>query len=295
MDTKTVKGRNTIRKGGTLTGANGQTSRFIKRWRFDPKAGTLLARLEESYMNGLDAVDRIEERTRSNAANGKFTREGARDDALTFALSDLIPSLHRARMTIKRAKAEVAERKAKLKVEGPDKTDIAAAFRRMEIRTYLRDMDAAEQPKYFAQYGDNLPREIAHAVIELPAEYSGVHKTTHDLLTQRALTALHGSEISDLSELEEAIAAAESAVETGRDEVRLEVGGIDQQKWDELAAPIEARHAAPWLRRRGAEVHVVDLEKKIERPPSQEELAIGIFANTHDEYLNQQRTVPAAA
>jgi hypothetical protein len=295
MTTQVLKGRNTIRRGGSVSGATGQTSRFIQRWRFDPMPDTTLARLESAYMASLDAVDRIEERTRSNAANGKLTPEGVRDDALKFALAEIIPSLHRARMTIKRAKAEIAERRAKLKVEGPDKSDVAAAFRRMEVRTHLRDMDAATQSEYFARYGDSLPTEILQAVTELPAEYSGVPKSRHDLLTKRALTALHGSELADIAELEEAIDAAETVVETGRDEVRLEVGGIDKQRWDELAAPVEARHAAPWLRRRGNEVRVVDLERRIERPLNPDELAIGIFANSYDEYLREQKTLTPAA
>ena len=71
----------------------------------------------------------------------------------------------------------------------------------------------------------------------------------------------------------------------------MEIGGIDKQKWDELAAKIEARHAAPWLRRRGGEVHVVDLARGVERPnPTADELKFGIFANTHDEYLRAQTT-----
>lgn len=295
MDMRTPKGRNTIRKNGSLTGATGQTSRLIKRWRFSPKPNTLLARLEAAYMSGLDAVDRIEERTRSNTTSGKFTREGARDDVLNHALNNLIPDLHKARMTIKRAKAEIAERRSKLKVEGPDKADIAAAFRRMEIRTFLREMKDAEQPEFFAKHSDNLPAEVVAAVLEMPPGFSGVPPERYEWLTQRALAERHGPEIAETAELDEAIAAAESAVETGRDEVRLEVGGIDKQKWDELAAPIEARHAAPWLRRRGAEVHVVDLERRVERPPTDEELATGIFANTHDEYLREQKTLPAVA
>jgi transcriptional regulator with XRE-family HTH domain len=114
-------------------------------------------------------------------------------------------------------------------------------------------------------------------------------------VAKHALTARHGPEIAETAELEEAIAVAESVIEIARDELRLEVGGIDPRKFDELAAPIEARHAAPWLRRRGAEVHVVDLEKRVERQPTAEELATGIFANTHDEYLKEQTTVPAVA
>jgi hypothetical protein len=295
MDIQTLKGRNTIRKNGSVTGATGQTSRMIKRWRFSPEPNTLLARLEAAYMSGLDAVDRIEVRAANNKTSGKFTREGSRDDVLNYALNSLIPDLHKARMAIKRAKAEVTERKSKLKIEGPDPTDIAAAFRRMEVRTFLREMKSEERVKYFLSHGDNLPADVAMAVLELPPEYSAVTTTQHELLAQHALALHHGPEITETAELEEAIAAAESTVETGRDEVRLEVGGIDKQKFDELAAPIEARHAAPWLRRRGAEVHVVDLERRVERPPTDEELATGIFANTHDEYVREQATMPAVA
>jgi hypothetical protein len=268
---------------------------MIKRWRFNPEPNTLLARLEAAYMSGLDAVDRIEERTRSNKTSGKFTREGARDDVLNYALSSLIPGLHKARLTIKRAKAEVAERKSKLKIEGPDPSDIAAAFRRMEIRTRLREMKDGEQREYFAKHGDNLPSEVAAAVLELPPEYSGVMKPEHERIAQQALAARHGTEIGEIAEIEEAISAAESTIEIGRDELRLEVGGIDKQKWDELAAPIETKHSAPWLRRRGTEVHVVDLEKRVERKPNDEELSAGIFAETLDEYLKEQTTVPTVA
>ena len=293
MDTKTLKGRNYIRKNGSVMGATGQTSRMIKRWSFDPKPDTTLARLEAAYMSGLDAIDRMEARVASNKAGGKFTREGARGDALNYALNSLIPDLHKARMTIKRAKSEVAERKSKLKIGGPDPSDVAAAFRRMEIRTRLREMKSDEQREYFAKYGDSLPSEIAAAVLELPPEYSGVMAPEHERVAQRALASRHGAEMAELSQLEEAVGVAEMVVELSRDELRLEVGGIDKQKWDELAAPIEARHSAPWLRRRGAEVHVVDLERRIERKPTDEELLItGIFANTHDEYLREQTTVP---
>ena len=56
----------------------------------------------------------------------------------------------------------------------------------------------------------------------------------------------HGLEIAEIADLEEAIAAAESAVETGRDKVRLEAGALDERKFNELAAPIEAKNDAPW-------------------------------------------------
>ena len=67
-------------------------------------------------------------------------------DTLKFALGDIVPVLHQARTTIKKAKAEVAERKSKLKVEGPDKSDIASALRRMEIRNFP-PVDEGRRPK----------------------------------------------------------------------------------------------------------------------------------------------------
>ena len=101
---KIPKGRTTIRKSGSLTGLHGQRSRAIRLWPFDAKPNTTFARLETAYMSGLNAVDQIEEHTRSTTASGRFTPQGVKDDALKFALSDLIPSLHRARTTIKKAK-----------------------------------------------------------------------------------------------------------------------------------------------------------------------------------------------
>jgi hypothetical protein len=126
------KGRPTIRRSGSLTGLHGPTSRPIKLWGFDAQPNTTLAQLERAYFAGLDAVDRIEERTRSNAASGKFTAAGIKDDALKFALGDVVPALHKARQIIKKAKAEASERRSKLKLEGPDKLDAAAAVRRAE-------------------------------------------------------------------------------------------------------------------------------------------------------------------
>lgn len=134
-------------------------------------------------------------------------------------------------------------------------------------------MKPEDQSKYFATQADNLSNDVAMAILEMPAEFSGVPQSRHDLLTKSALNARHGPEIAELADLEEAIAAVESAVETGRDEVRLEAGALDERKFNELAAPIEAKHDAPWLRRRKdkngvEEVRVVDLDQGRERLPT---------------------------
>jgi hypothetical protein len=277
------KGRQTIRKSG---------GRRTRLWELGDSKNSTVKQLEAAYLVGLGAMDRVETRHAANKADSRFTPDGVRDDLLKFVLNDAVPTLHQGRTTIKKARAEVAERRSKLKIEGPDKTDVAGAFRRMEARTFLRDMKPDQQAEWFRKYGDNLPAEIVSAITEMPPEFSGVPASRHQMLTERALNSQYGDAIAEIKEIEQAIEAAESSVEAARDEVRLEVGIHDPAKFNSLAAPVEAKHDAPWLRRGlqdGAEViRVVDLEKGVERPASPEEIAGGILAQTLDEY-NQRR------
>src|SRR5262249_25525827 len=107
----------------------------------------------------------------------------------------------------------------------------------------------------------------------------------HDLIMASALETQHGSELADIAELEEAIAAAESAVEAARDEVRLECGVHDIAKFNEAAAPYE-KMAGPWLKKcRENGVEVVRVLRWNADPntggtmsiPTEEELQTGQF------------------
>src|SRR4029453_12901129 len=64
-----------------------------------------------------------------------------------------------------------------------------------------------------------------------PASLTGISKTHRQQLIDRALEAQHGDKIAELRELERAIEAAESAVEAGRNEIRLEAGVFDPHKF----------------------------------------------------------------
>jgi len=151
-------------------------------------------------------------------------------------------------------------------------------------------MKPEELSNYFARYGDNLSAEIAQAVIELPPEYSGVHRLRHDLLTERVLDVQSGDAIQKMKEIEQTIEAAESSVEAARDEVRLEVGIYDTAKFNGLAAPIEAKHDAPWLRRRKSsdgreKIFAVDLDRKVERQATPAEIETGIEDRNYNNYM----------
>jgi len=75
--------------------------------------------------------------------------------------------------------------------------------------------------------------------------------------------------------------------------VRLEAGALDERKFNELAAPIEEEHAAPWLRRHkdmgGAEeIRVVDLDRGIERLATPEEVEQGVFYRNYDHFKERK-------
>jgi hypothetical protein len=130
---------------------------MCRPWELGDSKNPTVQKLEATYLEGFAAMDRAEARHAANKTDSRFTPDGVRDDLLKFVQTDAVPVLHRGRTTIKKARAEVAERRSKLKVQGPDPSDAAAAIRRMEIRTRLREMKPNEQRNYFARDGDNLP------------------------------------------------------------------------------------------------------------------------------------------
>lgn len=266
-----VKGRRTIRKAG------GKSTRL---WEQATSKNPTVKKLEVAYLDGLGAVDRAEARHAANKADTRFTPDGVRDDVMKHVLADAVPALHRGRMAIRKAKAEVAERKSKLKLDGPPKDDVAAAFRRMEIRTHLKDMTSEQQSKYFAKYEASMPVEILQAVTELPPEYSGLQQTRYDVIVNGQMEAQFGQAMAEIAAIEQAIEAAESTIEAARFEVAREAGILEMAKFEELAAPVEAKETTPWLRRG----RVVDLDQGVERQPTPAELASGIEAATLDEF-----------
>jgi hypothetical protein len=143
---------------------------------------------------------------------------------------------------------------------------------------------------------DQLDPEMALAIVEMPAELSGVLEVDRNQLVDRALHAQHGEAPADLRELESAITIAESAVEAGREEVAHENGIFDPVKFNELAADFEKGKVGPWLKKvrdeSGAEV--VQVFKSVGdgkfdwrlRNPTAEELATGEFYENYGAYAS---------
>ena len=303
------QGRRTIRRrvpsvpGNPLVPSAARQPRNIRMWDIgDGAPGSMKEKLRAAYHDALGAVDRIEDHKAATLRSGKFTPTGVADAAQQYTLSDLVPTFARGRDTIKVAKREAAALRDKIKLQPSDKTDVVGAIRRWEMREFLRTMPDKARNAYIGKRRENIDPDLALAIVEMPAEFSGVLEGDRAGLLDSALRAQHGDAMKELQELERAIEVAESAVETGRDEVRQETG-LNAKVFDERAAPIEARSKSrtPWLRHMTIEgveqIGVVDLDRKVGRPATPEEIASGVFFRDFNEYqaANPNHTAQAAA
>jgi hypothetical protein len=217
------KGRMTIRSGASSDKRNGRDNRRIRAWDFNPEPGSTIAKLETAFLGALTAVDAVIARRDVAMKSGKFTADGVSDDVLQFTLSDAVPVLKRGRNAIASAKQEAAALREKTKLREPDTTDP------WKVGLMLRAVDhfaalSQKQRDALTRNPETLDPITAEALVTAPASLTGISKTHRQQLIDRALEAQHGDKIAELKELERAIEAAESAVEAGRDEIRLEAG-----------------------------------------------------------------------
>jgi hypothetical protein len=288
---KTFKGRMTIRAGSSEDRRNGRENKRVRLWDFDPKPGTTMAKLEGAYLGALSSVDAVIARRDEATNSGKFTADGVSNDVLQFALNEAVPLLKRGRNAIASARQEAAALREKTQLREPDTTDP------WKVGLMLRAVDhfaamSQKQRDVLTRNPDTLDPITAEALVTAPASLTGISQTHRQLLIDRALQAQHGDKIAELKELERAIEFAESAVETGRDEIRLEAGVFDPHKFNQLAAPVEAKTNAPWLKKfREGDAEVI---RKIVIPEGQktggaylatpEDIANGVFADDAETY-----------
>ena len=153
-------------------------------------------------MASLDAVDRIEARKAGALKSGKFTAAGAVDCGAVCA----------QRVG---ASLQARSQRYRIKLQPPDKTGIVGALRCREMREFLREMPVKERNAYVSRRRENMDPDLALAIVEMLAEFSGALGSDRNDLIDSALQAQHGETMTQLKELEHAIEVAEIAVETG--------------------------------------------------------------------------------
>src|SRR4051812_41076312 len=161
---------NTGIPGNPIFPASGRPNTEIHFWEGEAKPGSLLSKLETAYADSLASVDRVLTRRAEASKSGNFTPQGLTDE-MRKASVGAVPQLKAARSVLARAKQEADTLRAKVKLPPADKTDIAAAMLRREIRDHIKSMSPEARDKYFAR--DNLAPEVIAAVFEVPPDLVG--------------------------------------------------------------------------------------------------------------------------
>jgi hypothetical protein len=131
---------------------------------------------------------------------------------------------------------------------------------------------------------------MALAMLEMPAEVSGISPLQHSALVDKALEATHGETISEIKQLERAISLAEAAVDLGRTEI-IKESESSVGDFNAIASAYEKGEIA-WLRKSASEVHVVDLQRGVGRVPTPEELETGEYFSNYAEYAEANGLPP---
>jgi len=167
---------------------------------------------------------------------------------LQFAAQQLSPTFSRGQHQIAAARREAAELRSKVKLQPTDKTDLVSAMLRAEMRDFLRSKPRAERDAYIRENAEKLDPQMALAVMEMPAELTGISIVQRDALIERALEAQHGEALKHVQELERGIELAERAVQLGREEI-IKESEADPHQFNELAEPFEKAAGANWLKK----------------------------------------------
>jgi hypothetical protein len=187
------------------------------------------ASLGAGYAALVALADAVVEKSAAIQGDPNLSATGRKAALKAWFRQEAVPQLKRAGD----AKAQVADRLAALKASMStseiDKGDLAGALLRQEIRAWLRGMEPAQRAGLLAVAPAD---QIAAAILEAPAELSGVTPNQKAALQEDALARANPEQVLAIRIAEEAGEAVESAEQaamaTLRDAVGLTAAELDE-------------------------------------------------------------------
>lgn len=179
------------------------------RATYEPLAG--MARAHTAL---LKAAERSQAKLDELARNKDFTSEGRRNQIRAFFATDALPVLREAYAASEAAQSAVAEITGEMREATIDKTDVAGALLRQEIRAHYRTMEPADRAARLSG-AKPLDPEVAIALMEAPTDLTGLTEDQRARLKAHALASINpeaSERIAELDKATEALASTERAV-----------------------------------------------------------------------------------
>lgn len=214
-------------------------------WRFEHRRTQEWFGKSEAQFNGLRSlVPAISAQVAAIAANKDLTASGKARALRDWAKSTVQPQLRAAREVLDKSTAYGAAKRAHLaaKAPRPDPSDLAGALMRQDIRALWRAMPVAERVAKLQMGG--LDPVVALALVEAPAELSGITSEQRALLTESAALATDptvAEELGDLADAQQSVEAAARAVEIA---LRKDAGLTNEDLDEIFERPTFARRLA---------------------------------------------------
>lgn len=213
--------------------------RFIGEWKWGHRNSLGNFGAAKAAMDlSLSLADQAREKRDVLTASGRFTPEGVREQLLEWLKGDAATSLREIRARIKFARDDHQKRWNGLVDHQIDKSDIAAALLRQEIRAHVRQMDDGTRIAMMKLPAD-LDDITRDAILEAPAQLSGLtHDQQRNFRNQVDFEARHAANpelAQGMMELDEAIGVAENAYRAAVKELTA-VTDASEREIEELVA-----------------------------------------------------------
>jgi len=180
--------------------------RYVRPWSI-AAVSKEIEPLVQGYRDALGLIENIPSRLEAIAADKELSDVGkaTRRRALAQENAQVVK---RARDAMAAGIAQIETLRSDMLRTSIDKTDLASAVLRSEIRTWLRGLPDARRTALLISGADP---QITSAVIEAPAELSGVTPDRHDQMREDLIRQLNPESVQKADQIAEALASLASA------------------------------------------------------------------------------------
>lgn len=190
-----------------------------------------------------------------------YTPVGRANQMKNWLLGDGLAPVKAARGAMKAAQAEIDATRAKMTGAAIDKSDVAGAVLRTDLRAWFRGLDPAARTARLVM--KDIPQDLKLAILEAPPELSGVSAEQKAAVERDEIEARHPDEVAKLDLISQAMLALESAERAALMTFTDEVGVSRHDIATELGEP-------DLLTREGRIDHFVDAGLPDERKPEEQ-------------------------
>lgn len=219
----------------------------------------------------LDLSEKLNDKRAAIERDPKLTSQGKQVAIREYVERTYLPSLKVAQAPIGHAAAELAAKREAFKISMPDRSDVAGAFERAEIRAWLRNMEPLQRMTLLLQNED---QRIEDAVLSAPPGLTDMIPEHFKQVLDRAVERRFGKEAGAVAAEQRIIDDANNAFLIAQNDAKA-VAGLDDRAFDRMLQT--TRGETPWLKRDGNRVVRVRPGQAAYAEASADEVASGKY------------------